>query len=277
VHYVKKQHREMSSHEECRDRVLRKWRKALSSRGFREQYWEGPKAYSELERQELVERVRLEQFMSSRQLSAGELHCQAKYVMQVVCEELAFYKTNIHEVWDKIERYKDLEHWLSRHQELFRKKSEYVRRDFPELAKFLSKKAKAFDDEIREIQRKGREVWNQRLNIAGMPFGVAKIRPAPQQGRELDTRIQVRLGVIFKQYLGADESKLSLRTVARLIVLFLVCAELADPDGNGIRLRHSAKHVCVDSVLLKLRRAQLNRKLKYLWDQLAERSDGILH
>ena len=50
----------------------------------------------------------------------------------------------------------------------------------------------------------------------------------------------------------------SLRTIARLIVLFLVCADLAEEKDGEVRLRHNGKQITVGRIYQKLVTAQID-------------------
>ncbi len=85
------------------------------------------------------------------------------------------------------------------------------------------------------------------------------------QERQLDSQFQVRLGAVFRSFMPKDplprekEAKgPSLRTVARLIVLFLVCAEFAYTEDGLAKLKHNHRPVTVGGVLQQLKGSGLD-------------------
>ena len=87
----------------------------------------------------------------------------------------------------------------------------------------------------------------------------ARARYPERLGRriDLDTRFQIRLGVILRSYLGKKEG-VSLRTIARLVLLYYFCSGLVLVDAqNETRVRGTKRLLTVGAIDQRLRGAGL--------------------
>jgi hypothetical protein len=225
---------------------LRKWRSALGKTSVKAQFWEGPRAYSELMSLELLDRVRLEEQDTSG--PSNLKHFIAQHALPIFAAEFRKYKQNLGRIRDRREREKYLGDWLGQQSREFQKKAERVRPHFPEVSKDLLRYAHEFEGQRRVLKRGDPRVWHSPLLLR------ANYRAVPLQERELDSGFQIRLALSFRKFMQ-KESGLSLRTVARLVVLLLVYADLAEPQVGNIKLHHNRRLVSVDTVIQHLRRA----------------------
>jgi hypothetical protein len=250
------------------DDFLRKWRAALRD-GVNDKasYWEGQQAYLDLKRSEQLARVRLEEKSDDARGAFDDLkHPIAAAALWRICGALTSYKRDMKGVRDLVDFQKDQEDWLQRQAKAFRKRS--ARMTDRLVARELRHFAKTFDHTRREIRRRAR--LEDRPHDTYLAF-VHPIRghDKPQQRRQLDSQFQVRLGAILRTFVPKGDKKLrgpSLRTIARLVVLFLVCADLAAEDlaaekdmkVKPIKLVHNSRSITVEGVLQQLRGAGID-------------------
>jgi hypothetical protein len=243
------------------DKFMGKWRNALREYQSDRSFWEGKKAYLELKRTEYLERVRLEEPGDpGGAFGSGPNHFIPQHALPQICAVLDLYRQNIKQVRELIELQKGRAEWLSQKASAFMKKATHVVNNDPELARAITHLAQKID----EISQGTRYALKERLRPdlkIGHPFeGYKKI----WQERQLDTWFQVQLGAILRDFMRKDpipNDKTargpSSRTIARLIVLFLVCADLADSKQDVVRLKHNGHRITVEGVLQHLRRARL--------------------
>jgi hypothetical protein len=247
------------------DTFLPKWRAALRDRSTAERsYWEGQPAYTELQRTGYLDRVLLKE-KGDEVRGKGLDHFIAARAVQRICAELRDYKRDLNRVRDLIERQKGQDEWLQKQSHAFHRKAFLVLQTDPALSKDLKKIVKKIDNAKRgtRIRLEGR--WN-------FPVPGAVLAPVPgsdkvQQERQLDSRFQVRLASILRTYMQKDPSPRwkdergpSLRTIARLIVLFLVCADMAEERQGEVKLKHNQRRITVDGVVQQLRDAGVDKR-----------------
>ena len=203
------------------------------------QFWEGRQAYSDLAKTGQLERVRLEE-------EGDVVEC---HVMPQICRTLEAYSRNLNGVRNLINSQRYLEDWLEQQARQFRKKSRSV--NDRDCARDLTRIAKKIDEIKRGTRIDLPENWRNPLGFA-LPFRGHRV---PLQERELDSWFQVHLGVVLRTFMQGDpferskrRVRPSLRTIARLIVLFLVCADLAEIREGRVRLRHNGRRVTVSGV-----------------------------
>lgn len=165
-----------------------------------------------------------------------------------------------------IERENILKDWLTNEASEFRKRADRSASLSTQLQSRLLRLAGQIQGEVRLIDHYRRQRWRFPVAFGGLPLHYKKeistgdrppeVHSIPLQERELDSRFQIRLGTTFRVFLRKEDG-ISLRTVARLVVLFLYVAGLAEEDGNGVKLRHSGLSVSVSTVVQKLRRARV--------------------
>jgi hypothetical protein len=248
----KKLPREMTTSIPALERFLQKWRQALHDRDTQERrFWEGRKAYSDLQKTGYLKRLRIEE-----DSDLVEWH-----VMPKICRALSAYRRNLKSVRGLIVSQKALEDWLEQRARQFRKKSQNLADR--ECARDLIRISRKIDEVKRGTRISLLENWSDPLGFV-LPF---KTLRAPVQERELDSLFQVRLGVVLTTFLQADpfekgrggSGRPSLRTIARLIVLFLVCADLADVEVDEVKLRHNGHVVTVSGVYQQLVTAKIGK------------------
>jgi hypothetical protein len=207
---------------------------------------------------EQLERVRLEeQTDGGKGAFDGLKHRIAVAALHRICGALGAYRRNMKGLRNLIEFQKDEEAWLKRQATAFRKRSAKVGHRDPTLAGHLKHLAKRIDHTRHEIRR--------RVQLEDRPLHtyLAFVHPIkghdkPKQERQLDSQFQVRLGAILRTFLPKGDKRFrgpSLRTIARLIVLFLVCADLAAEKEGEVKLIHNNHTVTVEGVLQQLRGA----------------------
>lgn len=208
-----------------------------------------------------VERVRLEEpGDAGGAFGSGTKHFIPQHALPKICTVLDTYRENIKQVRPLIEFQKNQSEWLLQNAKAFRKKALGVARSDPEMARELTHLAGKIDEIRRGTRSRLKERLRADLDIAHPFEGYDKIR----QKRQLDTWFQVRLGTILRDSMrknpfpnDRDAMVPSSRTIARLIVLFLVCADLAAYEGDEVWLKHNGHRITVEGVLTHLRRARL--------------------
>ena len=277
--------------QEILEKFVHRWRKALTDRhGF----WEGEKACHELGLKGYLARVRLEEkvFLPIDEEVHGSIevevlvpidelqmtpsvresdlkHFVAEHVITSVCAELRAYRTMIGTVRTEAEARKDLREWLKMRAIELRKKSKALISEQPRLGNRVATIADSLEGHIRVLQHENEQRWRYPVATGGLEFarsGVRKIGE-PVQEQQLDSRFQIRLAVIFATFLRGESSKrsdrVSLKTIARLIVLFIVCSDLGVlGKDNAVRLNHNSSKVSVRNVYENLTRAKIQTMLE---------------
>jgi hypothetical protein len=170
-----------------------------------------------------------------------------------VCIALSAYQRDLKKVRTLIELQKDHEEWLSIQERKFRKKVNLVGTSDRSLASDLRHVISSINRAKRGTRLTLEQRWKHDLGIVHPIKGHTNL----QQERELDSQFQVRLGAILRTFMQKHppdkrERGPSLRTVARLVVLFLVCADLAEVKDCKAQLRHNNRKVTVNGVLQQL-------------------------
>jgi hypothetical protein len=241
--------REMMNSPVTTERFLERWRLALRDRETPERhFWEGRKAYSDLKKTGHLERVRLE---------AGVEFIEG-LVMPKICRAMEAYRRNLSRVRSLRNSQQNLEEWLEQRARQFRKKS--LRIHHREWARELDRVAQKIDEIKRGTRLDLQENLRDPLGFA-LPFKKPRV---PLQERELDSWFQVHLGVVLTTFMQgvpfeSDCASASLRTIARLIVLFLVCADFAEVRGSEVRLKHNGRPVTVSSVFQQIEAAKIGK------------------
>jgi len=65
---------------------------------------------------------------------------------------------------------------------------------------------------------------------------------------DLDFRIQVRMALILILYLDLKNTGISLMTIARLVVLIYICADLTKVEGDELQIRDTKRPLTVQAV-----------------------------
>jgi hypothetical protein len=237
---------------------LRKWRDALRELNPLSEldWWEGKQACAELKSTGYLRRVRLEEKSEPGSARGSALeHFIPSHDVPHICTELRIYREYLGQIRQRVERDKDRKDWLVRQSVAFKKKADLWSRD-SELREDLKRIRKNIELAKRGVKYRFEEEWTRSVGIAAPPYRGHK---TIVQARELDSWFQVRLAHIFRADLPKgrhkDERGPSLRTIARLLVLFLVCAELADEKEGEVKLRHNQRKITVAGVLQQLRGA----------------------
>jgi hypothetical protein len=237
---------------------LPQWRHALRNRETSERtFWEGSYAYADLKKTGCLDRVRLEEKADQDGSFEGGLAAPIpSHAVPKICVALKTYKRDLKRVRDLINTEKDREDWLYKQADVFRKRAERVAGGDPSLARNLTSIARRIDEARRGARSRLARRWELNLGFILPIKGHDKV----QQARQIDSQFQVRLGAILRTFMPRDpvpsEKEMrgpSLRTIARLIILFLVCSELAEVKGGEVRLLHNNRKVTVNGVLQQLR------------------------
>jgi hypothetical protein len=255
---------EMTS-DPTRDKFLLKWRAALRDRETGERsYWEGQKAYSDLQRTGYLGRVRLEETGRDEKFGSDLDHRFAHIAVREICAVLAAYRLGINQVRKLIDFQKDQEEWLEKHATAFSKKANRVAKDDPLLAHDLGDLAKRISKINRATHFRLEKRWHPPYLSFAHPI---EDRNKLHQERQLDSQFQARLGSIFRGFMpknpisnDKDANGPSSRTIARLVVLFLVCADLASIKEGIVELKHNSHRITVGGVLQQLTGAGIDRK-----------------
>jgi hypothetical protein len=234
---------------------LNQWKKALHPRQTWERtYWEGQAAYAELKRLDCLESVCLDDQAYFRDIV--QWHALPK-----ICIAVKAYRRDLKQVRHLIEQQKNHQDWLCIQSRKFRKKAGLLSAADASLAHDLQRIARYIDQTKRGTRLRLKQRWEHDLGIVHPIGGHTSL----QQERQLDSQFQVRLGAILRTFMARDPIPSdkeargpSLRTLARLIVLFLVCADLAEVRDGKARLKHNNRLVTVEGVLQQLRGAKIS-------------------
>lgn len=243
------------------NRFLKKWREALRALENAENhiFWEGGKACSELNRIGYLQRARMEGLEGHRR--SGIDDAIGHHMLLKLWSEVEEYRQKRGAVRTFIDSAKIHRDWLDRKGKECRGMADRLRSTDRDLALDLDRIAKTIHRAIRGIDYRSKERWKYPDLDNYVPYRGYRI---PQQERELDSRFQVRIAVILRTFMMQDptltekearDSKVpSLTTIARLVVLFLVCTDLAKKvDRDAVELLSSAKRITVRAVVQKLR------------------------
>jgi hypothetical protein len=256
----------MTSHPGLKQ-FLGKWRVALRENQTDRAYWEGQKAFEDLKSTEHLDNVRITEPAGPGLYEGGEADYIAVQAIPKMCGILQAYRENIKRVRFLVDRQKDQEDWLRQRAAAFRKKSKVA--SDPEFARELIRIAKRIDQGRRGTLSQLRIYLNEDRNWVPLK-GYGRIR----QERQLDSWFVVHLAGVFRFFMPLPGIPIkgtqreegggpSLRTIARLIVLFLVCADVAElREGVAVYLKHNGKRVTVANVLQQLRRAKVDTRAK---------------
>jgi hypothetical protein len=85
-------------------------------------------------------------------------------------------------------------------------------------------------------------------------------RRRPLRELDLEGRFQIRVAKTMRTSLQKDDG-VTLRTVARLVVLFYLCAGLAEDKKDYIEVKNTGRELSVDAVDQKLRHALIDEPL----------------
>jgi hypothetical protein len=251
---------------------LRRWRQALSDAPTVKDpfwksghaFWEGAAARAELKRLGELPFVKLEEHPDPDR--ADIFRSLIEYTTGQICQELKFYRANFNQVRLSIERTKDASDFLEQLTKKVEKQMRLLERNSPQIAKQYSGIAAQMRKARGVLQYQQKQHWHGRRTGV---FEDVREYEIPVQERELDTRFQLGLATILRLLLqphlapirdkdgsvSRRKRHVSLRTIARLVVLFFVCADLAEASPGEITLRHNQENVSVESVIRKLRRA----------------------
>jgi hypothetical protein len=229
-----------------------------------ERYWEGKKAVAELERRGYLKRAQLVELVAKN--TERENHWNAQKAIGHVCAELKDYCEHLGKVRLALDIENPLKKQLRKQSQAWKVRAQSIKSESPKVASALVKLAKDFEGTIRVIDHYQEERWRYPMWATGI-LGEGSSSVLTQE-RELDGRFYERLASRMRIYLPLredsfkkgvpDTAGISLRTIARLVVLFLVCAELADPtDNDDVKLRHNDRIVSVKSVVQQLSREEL--------------------
>jgi len=160
-------------------------------------------------------------------------------------------------------RENDAASFLKQKSSEFNRKADSLEPVLPARSKELRELAEIIQNRSKRLESIAKRRWNRGFEHLGIFEDLAK-QAVPVQERELDSWFQLRLATILRIFLQANEipvkghtgkrkRNISLRTIARLIVLFFVCADLAEPSIGEIKLKHG-RSISLRNVLDLLRR-----------------------
>jgi hypothetical protein len=191
-------------------------------------------------------------------------HRFARIAVREICAELTAYRRGINQVRRMIDFQEDQKEWLRKKAIAFSKREQRVARDDPLLADDLRDLAKRISRINHALRFRLEKRWSlPSLSFAHPIEGHTKL----QQERQLDSQFQARLGAIFRGFMpkhpisnDEDADGPSLRTIARLVVLFLVCTDLATVKEDIVKLNHNGRRITVEGVRQQLTVAGIDRK-----------------
>lgn len=243
----------------ARNRMLAKWRKALSDhdplgeRGKNKGYWEeGPQAVECLRKAGLLPVVMQEKETAtnaknwrpdwrSREaiwLLLDELTTYRKYVGKLVSGNQ--YMADLAEFCDQVERRLIKQKRMSRSSE----------------AELIAKYIRSLRRDRAEIEKQYHKTWQKPFGVFGEIFHEAEYKRHPFKAFELESRFQIRIAKILRFFLGKDEG-VDLRTIGRMVALFYQCTALAEVKEGRLVVCATKKELTVDAIYQKLRRAMM--------------------
>jgi hypothetical protein len=188
-------------------------------------------------------------------------------VLPKICAELRAYRRDLKQVRKLIDFEKDQTEWLDNQATAFRKRAKRAAKKDPAFEADLLQLAKQLDEVAQSVRSRLKERWRYPSLDFWNPY---EGHLAPLQERQLDSRFQVRLAVILRTFIQkhsvveGDQPGPPLRTIARLIVLFVVCADLAEVKHGEVILKHNKRRITVDGVFQQLNGAGIDRLIKSL-------------
>ena len=240
---------------------LKKWRTALRERSTADRlYWEGQKAVADLKKTNYLRRMRLEERNPGGIPGGGLDHFIASRHVPRICEQLAVYKKHMRTIRSDIDSMQIRLEVLAEIRRRIDREATFSKHTDPDLSNDLRKISLRIGGAIFRTKARFEKRW-----IDTVPFFIRyRGHKTMFQARQIDSWFQVRLGLILRTDMPKnpapkfkDERGPSLRTIARLVVLFLVCADLAEVEGNCVVLTHNGRRVTVDGVLQQLRDAKI--------------------
>ncbi len=212
--------------------------------------WEGPVAVRELQEKRLLQFLRCDK----RDWRQNELLKRVVREARIYREEVSALRKGFSLT---VREAKDVELFLA---DIERKTARRARKTHSLLLKALLKRVRTeLEDHKREVPHLSR-----RSSLVS-PLGIwehlwPRIRRPGMARRaiDLDRTLQIQLGKIFSTFLRKEEPKLSLITVARLVVLAYYVGELAKEYRGQLLILNSGRPLSVRTVYDKLRYARLD-------------------
>jgi hypothetical protein len=237
----------MRSEQGAFDKFLRDWRNAFRAPS---DLWKGHAAVEELKRANNYDGSMLESMLGFVRCDSAQGWRPREMLRKVFAEVTEYKRQRI----SLQKEFRDAELLLAQLERAVTLRN--IRTNHPLLKRFLSNTA-----EVVERRRKIVSKFISRLPLRS-PLGAwEKLWPQLKRGEitrlavDLDTRLQLQCAKMFRTFLREDEG-VSLRTIARLVVLVYKAAGLASEIKNDgvLRLPDSHHAISVRSVEEKLRR-----------------------
>ena len=227
------------------EQFLSRWQPGLKKRGV---LWEGPRAVTELQRKEMYEFLLCEQ---------AEYH--AKILANRMVEEINAYEVEARGRLAK-EHFDEVSQFLR--SELERVQAKEDGTTVPSLKALLER----LKTEVERTRKTVGTLKQQRLDWHFGAWGYfwpeIPRRNLVSRKIELDTRLQVELGKILADYLRPEDEheRVSLETIARLILLAYLVGELAmeDKKTGTVRTNYTDRVLTVRNIRENLRYAHLH-------------------
>jgi hypothetical protein len=216
-------------------------------------FWEGESAYREAMRNGVLSYVKLTRKVTKRNIFRGAADRRIRDIGGRLAEAVSRYQEQL-ELVERGAAGKDLLSWLAKIRQEFLQTADRWSADHA-----LAESLKSISNAINEVQNDSAKLWESRWqNLHRGTFNRLRPKPnlsrqVPKQRRELDTRLICEFGSLFRSWVSPHE--ISLRTIARLIMLALVCLCIAKEERNSAVMAATGGRISVASVYQKLRRA----------------------
>jgi hypothetical protein len=255
---------------------------ARSPRNRPHRFWEGPKAFAELNRTNNLGRV-------LPNIASDHLFSHLTFALM---REVRGYKRCVQAIDANHQCFGGALEALIRAEAVLRKahvEEAEVKREIEEV---LARTASMVEEQRRALERRRDSYWDDvmlasldewsnwppdfnkgewisygRKRIPTMPpeefaawserFNKFKYPRKLTRRIDLDSRFQVRFAVVLRHYLQLKITHVSLTTIARLVVLTYICGGLAGEQGGKLTIAGTGKRLTVGAVDQKLREAGL--------------------
>lgn len=214
----------------------------------RERHWEAMQVFDELRKVESLDAVALR--------NARNRTWRTKDLISRIAEEVKIYEDHAGKIRQIRLEFEATREAYDKAIGLLEKRAQSC--TVPELRRISKQSAAYVQLDAQDVMRTQESYWTK-------PRGVLRTLLRESGGREpereidLDGRFQRRVAVLFQMFLPEE---LSLRTVARLVVLTYIAADLAEDRDGVLQTKHTEIQISVQSVEQKLRRAKAEAKAR---------------
>ena len=214
-------------------------------------FWEGNMVCEELARAGVLDSLAV---VKSSGQSPAHLDWKQKLVFAEISRFVQTYRKLESRVLRINKEFKAVTEFLTRIQGHFSKRLTTLHFEGPK--KLLARYPRMFKTDLQRAPKVRGMAWQSGLESVADAFDL-KFRAVPVREGDLDAIFQIKLGGIFRGYLRRE--KISIPTIAGLVVLTYVSAELAKDREDYLIISHSGRKLIVADVEQRLRRAALHR------------------